>query len=432
MIKISLTKRAIITIAFFLLCCSPDAEKPLLEVNGHNISSSYFLDMYRFNPLLTDVKNDSLAKVMVLHGLICRQVIALDAAKRRYDESELLAARVAQHEREALIEEVWEQEIFPQVQISPQEISAALGRLKSQRVLRYMIFEDEAGARDFMRNPQWRNLSVRADTVMYDPGSALSDSLFSAVPGEIRGPHRVNDLYYVYQVIAEIAAPTVQTPGASQVEKMLNLKKSKNLFRKFARENLGQYSYELDKEALKGVFEEVYNRGPRALRGAVMPEISPAAGEASVVRFGHGVVWDGNAVLKRMKVSPYPLDFESATAFQRSFLRVLKDMLDDQTIVFYAREKGYGSSEQVLRQKMLWNDFYLEQTWLERTGNPQNALDSLLERSRIQINYAQWDTLDKKRTNMAVLKQHFPKRTLTPPLRPVLKKELLQEIESGR
>ncbi len=430
--KTLFTQKAIVAIAFFLLCCSPDSQEPLLEVNGHDISQDYFVDLYRYNPLLTDVKDDSLAKIMILHGLICRQVITHDAAKQRFDESELLAARVAQHEREALIEEVWEQEIFPQVQISPEEISAVIERFKFQRILRYMVFEDEAAARDFKQNPLWRNFSVRADTVKYDPGSALSDSLFGAVPGEIGGPQRVNDLYYIYQVIAETNAPTGQTPGISQVEKKLKLKKSKNLFRKFAREKLGQYSYELDKGALKSLFEEVYNRGPRMLRGAAMPEIAPAAGEASIVRFANGVVWDGSAVLKRMKVSPYPLNFESGAAFQRSFLRVLKDMLDDQTIVFYAREKGYGSAEQVLRQKKLWSDFYLEQSWLERTDNPQNALDSLLEQSSVRLNYAQWDTLDSQRTNMAVLKQHFPKRTLVPPLRPVLKKQLLQEIESGK
>ena len=144
-------------------------------------------------------------------------------------------------------------------------------------------------------------------------------------------------------------------------------------------------------------------------------------------------------LLERIKVSPYPVDLSAPGKFRASMIAATKMILDDEIIVKLAMQKNLETSSYVTDQSRLWHEYIIFQTMrneilhqisdknkrssIENREDPAKLFDdymvTIAGKYDIRIFFSIYDTLRLEKTDMAVIKNHFPKRSLIPLIQPL-------------
>jgi len=436
-------------IAFLMLSCQKKEKPPVLaKVDGKEISLEEFKLAYQFNPFLTRVQNPDSAKWFLLKSLIAEKLIALNGPTNDQQIQDLLEA----YRHEATIEVFWKKVIEPKVTITDSELQQAYLRSKIKKVVQYLIFTDHNEARQaYQLIRQGMSFEQLAQLRGFDEHFILSDTLsftgqlphieeqvFKMKVGEVSPPVKEGLYFFVLKVIGEqrdiFTSEEDFNYRENSLRKKLKRQRMQKAMEQFLAQNLPQTPYQLSKEKVKQLLKVIEkrifenhkfgkNEGLTSDLSFLPDELANDLLNLPLVDFYYGERWTVKYLLKRLSVSSYPLRFDNRGLFRKSFLLALKNILDDQIILHEAQQRNLHNSDYVKQQVAIWRDYLLFKKGLanilkdKSLYNSQPIYEYLNKKTIhyvIKINKTMLDTVRLFKTDMAVLKQHFPGRLAVP------------------
>lgn len=436
-----------ILIAFlFLANCSDNADY-IARVNDIIISKKEFANAYQFNPYLSEIKDDKIAKKYILQNLIIEKAMVSNAPEEIKNDPKI-KQKTDQIEREAIIENFWQTEIFPQIEIPEEQIYRAYIDSKTKKIVKLYVFEDQQiteSAYNQIKSGHKEDLAPFSVTDTFSTAST-PDGLLSKVKdlriGETSMPFKWGPMFYIVQVENEIREiGSSEQEYESQKEKLY-----KRLFEKAAKEKFDDIinkdkkavSYEIAKTILKEQIEAILEKfeaeSIKEKKNSIK-ELNPKKeGDTEVVRFSDGETWEVDKLWQRIEVSPYPLNYKNKNLLRQSLLFAAKNILDDEIIIKKAK-KTEISENFIEDEKRIWQDFYIHQEYVKRIlrqkAKAESIIISMIDEADIDIDMSYLNSLKIPRTDMAVLKKQFPGRNISPIIQPLNFKELSVYFEKN-
>jgi hypothetical protein len=448
-------------ILFFIISCRERQEAVVARVGESPITHSEFLDAYRFNPSIKDIRDDKKAKKQVLLTLIAEKMLADDVRNLKRDERRSIHIQTEQFEREAVIERFWEQEIFSGIELTEKQLIEAYQRSKNTRVVEFLMYETEEEARKawlwYQTHKNFEDLAalqgirpehIPVDTIRFgEMLPRIEEMTFKMKPDSVAGPVMEGKYYFLIRLKNEIR--DLSTSREEFLNKRKHLKKQLKRsialrdFQIYIETHLEGRSFSLDKNAFKDLVKKLEGQQSFGYGSDNLELLNSASDETKslpeipIVQFSDGTIWNTNELLQRLAVSPYPIKRNSRREFRVSMIEVTRQIINDELLVRHARDLGLHKSDYVEKQKRIWEDYLLYKSRLKdliREADSKIILETRVDCNRlydrhiedfllkklktcpVEINYHVLDTLQTDRANMAVFKTHFPRRTLYPPL----------------
>jgi len=450
-------------ILFFIINCSKVVESPVVaEVNGLKITLDEFKDFYQFNHRIMQIKNPVIAKRQILAALIAEKMIALKGYQDGIDKEDNLSNIIHQFEREAIIEKFWQDSIFNQISISEEKLKEAYFRSKQEKIVLYLIYNNkEAAANDYLRlqkSMQFEELAklkgysvetIPVDTIRFSAKiPSIEKRVFSMKYGEISKPVKEGRYYFIFKIIGErrniFTAEDDFIRQKKKLRKILKTSEIRETFNNYIKRNFTEKPYHLDRAAFKELAQFLDGRifvnnlsmkknGNAAINNEV-GNLKEDLASRPVVKFPDGEIWTNKRLLKRLAVSPYPLIIKSPASFRKSIISAVKHILDDEVIVKHAKKSVIEDTYYVRQQLQMWRDYIVYQKTMneEIKTYSKNKTDkytlseiysAYLKRIKKEFDITLYthiiDTLRMGRSDMVVIKKHFPLRTIIPDLHPL-------------
>lgn len=416
-----------------MFCCQKQGQNntPLIATIGdRKITVSEFKDRANFNPIPGN-KTQAQYKNDVLSSIVAE---ALLGQMENFEQPEIVSLLANQKKREAVIEQLWDEVIFKDIDISDPTLWDFYIKSNKQRSVEFAVFKDSSSAKNF--RVEWENKNPKAkqilqtDSISFDGNIAvLEKEVFNAPLGQISHPVKISHKYLVYKPLQEwqkkiLSRQEFQQNKRSVKKQYLKFEKQKR-FLSYVKKTFKKSSYRLDQEKFKELtkYLESFLVGKEKLDGTnlelfdllkVKNEIDP---KTTMVNFGNSKSWSTETFFKRLAISPYPLNYSSKDAFRYSMIRAAKRLLDDELLFQKGLEYKMDNSNYVTWQSSMWRDFYFSQavgTYLKSPKKVKTVLDSLKDNISTDINWAGFDSLTINTTKMMVLKTHFPGQTIVP------------------
>ncbi len=437
-------------IIIVLFGCQKKEELPVVaRVDGKEITLQEFKLSYQFNPFLSRIKQPDSAKKALLKSLIAEKLIAL----KGQSEQEQIADFLEAYKREATIEAFWKEVIEPRIKIDDNELREAYFRSKTKKIVQYLLFTDAQEAEraaklldegmSFEELAQLRGFdsqTILSDTIEFNGTlPAIEDQVFKMKPGEISQPVQEGFYYFILKVTGEkidlFTSENDFNARLYSLRKKLKRRKMQEAMAEYLAQNVPSPPYQISKEKIKKTLQMVENaimaeqdnlqknEGLTADIYNSLQRMESSLLNEPIVTFYDGQTWTIRQLLKRMAFASYPLRMENRGLFRKSFLLALRNVLDDQVILNEAKKRNLQNSLYVKQQVAMWRDYLLFKKGLAQIlrgkslFDPQPVyqyLNQTASQYAIQVNTTLLDTLKIKKTDMAVLKQHFPGRIAVP------------------
>ncbi len=453
----------VLGLLFTFSSCQKKPSVPIVaKVGKGQITVREFKQTFAFNPYLSRIRDADSAKKVLLRTMIAEKMLAQEARAARTDhQQKKLKALLEQYKREALIEAFWKSVIAPQVKITEAELKKAYFKSKIKKIVQYLLFTDEEEAEEAYQQLQsglsFETLALRrgftAKTIPVDTISFkgvlpnIEEHVFQMKVGALSPPLREGYYYFIVKVVGEqrdiFTAEDDFRAHEQSLRKILKRRKMQQTFQEYLKKHLPNPPYQLHKKRFKALARLIEKQAfankdwqnkeePSAeIFNSLLPKEDPVL-EQAVVQFANGESWSGRTLIQRLSVAPYPLRFENKKIFIESFLLAARRVMDDQLVVDQALKHGLENSAEVYEQVHLWQDYLYFKRGLAlalkgKELTDQKAVYDFLNRIKdkypVTVYYNVLDTLKLEKTDMAVLKQHFPGRIAVPvyPLLPGFK-----------
>jgi hypothetical protein len=400
-------------------------------VGDREISISEFKDRLNFNPVI-DKLSAQKYKEKILSSIIAE---ALLSRLQKIDQPEIVLLMSEQKHREAVIENLWNEVIFKDIVINDSLLWNFYKNTNKERKIDFAVFKDFPRAKNFKsaweeNNPQAKKI-IQKDTLSFTGNiHVLENDVFNTKLLNIAGPIKIGRKYLVYKPIKEWQKGVLSKENFAQNIKSIKkqyLKYSKQKhFNAYVKKSFKKQNYVLN----KGVFKEFTQYlekqvlgkpgltvSNKELMGLPNDDKINELTKKQIVRFANDQNWTVGDLLKRLVTAPYPLNYSSNDAFRYSMIRATKRILDDELLFFKGLENGLDKSVYVKQQSDMWNDFYKAQfngTELQSAKVLKITLDRLQSVIPIKIFKETLDTLTYEKSDMMVLKTHFPGQTIVP------------------
>lgn len=457
-------------ILFFIPNCTKnETDNIIAKVGTLSVSVEEFKDAYQFNPHLSSVKNPQTAKQIVLNSLIAEKLIARQGYEKNSQNQSRIKLQSDQYEREAIIEKFWQDKIFNEITISENELLEAYYKSKKEKIVQFINYKNKRQAyNDYQKIKEGLSFEeiaglnglplncIPADTIkMFGKLPNLEERVFSMKINEISAPVKEGKFYFIVKLTGERENIFTSEMDFAQQRKKIQkeLKKSKSFknFQNYVNTHLSSDNFKLDKNQFKelvrktenSLFEKAELNQSKSNEYLLDIYFDNAKNNRDqflkqpVVKFSNGTTWDTGTLLQRIAVSPYTVDKRSKGAFRHSMIAAAKNILNDELLVNHAGKLKLHKTAYVKRQKQMWRDYLVYKKQLaeiirqaDKNSNEninKNALytkaveDYLLDKisqCKTEINYEALDTLNLIKTDMVVLKRHFPGRTISPVIKP--------------
>jgi hypothetical protein len=446
----------------------------LIKIGDRTVSVEEFEYLYQFNPNLAGIRDNKTAANDVLATIIAQKLVAQEVDKQREAMPDDYQLRMAQYQREAVIEAVWETQIAPKARISEAELEQAYRFSKVEKQIEYILLQDGASAararkmaddgiafEHIARTFGYEENMIPTDSIRY--GGNLPEIENAVIPlkrGEVSRPIQIGSYFMLARVTGEqinvVTSASDFEQSRKRLTKILRKRKMQDTFREYIAENLQSRRYKLDRDIFKKIVQIIeaqmtFDPGKSKMQqrkelsnrftaGMELGDISDAA----VVTFADGSTWTARQLLEQMKYAPYPISRNTPGAFRQSMIAATRSILDDELLYRHGVEKGLEKSDYVLVQTQMWRDQMLYKSGIRallkmeaKTSDTTSVnwmRDSVLKYVtdiipdyRIDFNQAAADTLDLNRSDMMVFKTHFPMRSIAPMLQPLHNSGKLQE-----
>jgi len=423
-----------LTLPLFILLqsCQKKADRQqLASVGSRIITIDEFRDRANFTPVLGNISNQQ-HKDNILSSIVAEALLS----QMRIDTlPEYLPLIIEQKNREAIIEKLWDDVILKDIEVSDSALWDFYVNTTKQRVIEFAVFNDSGSAENFAN--AWKNDNpavkkvLSKDTLSFKGEIALLEKeVFHAEKDSISLPLLLGKKYLVFKVLREWQIAPISTQEFN--ERYTSFKKSyiKTLkheyFIAYARKTFKKENYQLNKDLFKELTMALESKVldkpvPKEVNTDMLHYSFPISGpdlSATIVHFDNGSDLTVRDFLKRLAVSPYPLDYSSKGAFRYSLIKASRRMLDDELLYRKGLQYNLNKTDYVTWQTAMWRDFYQSREVLAKIKNSglrkDHVLDSLKQSSAIEVRWAVFDTLQISRTDMIVLKSHFPGQTIVP------------------
>jgi len=455
----------------FVICTHSCSKKPdpniVARVGDINITLEEFELTYQFNPYLSRIPESRQAKTIHLQTLIAEKLIAQEGYRDGYGDRPQIKALSEQYTREALIENLWQDEIRSKITISESEIYDAYLKSKRTRLFKYLIFPDgQMAERAYLHLKNGVSFSDVAQMNGINPDFIPEDSVsfgsnldflesfvFQLGSNEIGKPIKIGQYYFVVKQMEDkvdiFTSADDYKRQYKRIDKILRKRKQKTYYQDYIKSNFTKPPYNLDRQTFKILvkkLEEVLIVNTSEQRSTIQGSTNyilensfehlGAFLESPIVFFEGENQWTIKTLLKRLQISPYPIVLSSPGKFRSSMIAATKMILDDEILVTLAQKADLEQSTFVQSQSHMWTDYLVFQKALkdfgslsvsneEKKGELQisNRLDNylldLINKYDISINKVLFDTLAPIKSDMVVMKTHFPQRVIAPVLIPL-------------
>lgn len=450
----------IMSAVLFFISCSPDLPQDIIaKVGNKEISVKEFQDVLLYNAYSNLSSTSQDLKHRVLSALIAQKIIAQEARDNQLN-FEYLEKVIQQYKDEAIIEEFWNKQIFSKIEISEEELKTAYFRSKEKRIVEFMHFNTLQEAQGFRaridKKNSFKNIAksfgydentLPVDTISFgSPMPSIEESVFMLEHNQVSQPVKQGRNYFVFHLKGIqrdlFTAEDDFNFNKPKLEKRIRKKKTIKYYERYKKNYFPPFAYDLDKE----VFKDITFKLEKALFSKITPGnqdrktepnsmldvslIAASYRNKKIVSFAGGATWSVQQLLQKLSVSPYPIDLKSGSAFKTSMIVAVKHILDDQIIINHGNELGLQKSSYVSQETQAWKDHLTSTALLKEIDIlSNNQLDShtlesfLLKKApqySININHKLLETVESTTTDMVVLKEHFPGRTIVPSLSPYL------------
>ena len=445
------------TAILFFMACSPEKQPNVVaEIGTKVVTVSELKDIVTFNAYPNLPQNPSLLKKTVLYALIAEKLLAQEAPEIVGNLADI-KQEIAQYKNEAVIEKFWDAEIFSKIKISETELKEAYFKSKEKRIVKFAKFATRREAQQFsalLKSGQSFQKAARAigrpesfvpvDTIQFGSGLPhIEKNVFALKTGESGAPVKEGRWYFVFQLsfVKKDLFTAEDDFEYMRPELTKRLRKNKTVlsYEAYEKEKLRPYVYRLDSKAFKALAVEMdkhlFSDGASLQKKEDTETRKPLPTlknrrllHRTAVTFADGSRWSVATLFKNMAHSPYFIDTKTRGAFRKSLIVSAKHVLDDAVLLKRSLDLGLDKTEYVKAQSHLWSDYLLSLEAAKKLehkggeGEVQTQLDSFLIKKapdyKIKIYRTVLDTLNIEPTNMIVLKEHFPGRTIAPSLQP--------------
>lgn len=437
-----------------LLTCFWGCEQksPALATVGHrSISSHEFEMIYRFNPYLAKVKNDSTAKRIILNALIAEKILATEAENLDLNNLARVKRQIRQMHKEAVVERLWQEKVYGDLTVSSAELNEALQKARQKQTFEYVIFDTELGARK-----AWENLNksftfrqiadlngyaeneIPVDSITFGTSTeALENAVFALKINEISNPVKFGTHYLL--VKKKSVRRQLKIGDQQQLQKKLSKiildRKAQRSLLAYMKKNMKNFRYTLDQKRFKDlvkrlqelIFIKNKNSGKEEKNLQQFPEGLPVEIlNSKIISFSDGSDWSVKNLLQHLEVGPYPVERSSKAAFQKSMIAATRMNLDNERFYRYGVQLGIDDNPEVKNETGMWADYILAEQMKSVLKHKEIPIDEFIapkyQSANIKIDGNTLRDLPAERSDMMVMKTHFPLRAIAPVLHPALTK----------
>ncbi len=444
----------VLTLSLFLACTKTEPEEYLADLGDTYITVNEFKAAFEFNPYLEMLPSVKEAKKRLLSTMVAEKLMAQTLKSAPEDVNQL----ISQHNREALIEAFWQEEILKKITISPKELQDAYNKSKRKIIVQYLVFSSPEQALrqkkrldegyDFIQLAELNGFArqnIPTDTLSFD-GSLpnIQQVAFHLKEGQVSTLIKEGNRYFILRKTGEqdelFRSEQDFKAAIPKLKKVLRTIKSQQAFTVYFQTHLKNKGYHLSKDAFKRMLhlveEQIFGSdtdesGRTRLFSEYLTEQNKKREDMDfpVVTFHSKQNWTAKTLLQRIGVAPYPVSFETRGVFRNSMLLAAKHVLDDEIIVQQAKKASLQKTAYVKEQNRLWADHLRAlacmRDILRTKKNKEKDINEMevwllqeIKEHPVKINKKILDTLKVVPTGVLPLKQHFPGRTAIPLFKP--------------
>ena len=460
--------------------CSKKDETPFVARVGEiKITPDEFRKRFELNPRLLQFKDIDQAKIRFLGSLIAEKLLASKAQDQGLPLLTRTQTFLDQINREAAIEEFYNDKAVSKVHIEENELRHAYDRQRKELLVQFVAFKILQEAQAFrhrvlageafeaarMNFPEQRgSQSAGVDTLTVkwgDADSFIEDALYQLKPGELSEPIAAANEFYVARVLS------VRVDGfgteddflqrRDKIEKILKKRKTTAAFKKYFQEMMPGKKTSVPPLRLKFVSEslerafaigEESDQYLRAVNPSPIDEMEllraqqglHANLDETLVAFDDGSAWTIKEFLQRLSVGRYHIDFSAVRSFRLSLRQAVITMIEQEYVFKEAARSGVQKSPFVQSEVRMWRESALAQAYLQNllvldgahqdmqeslslTNEQVAALDStlgaLFTAYEVEINLKAFDDVQVANAGLLAFKTHFPGRLVVPAALPL-------------
>jgi parvulin-like peptidyl-prolyl isomerase len=377
---------------------SPESYQTLASLGDAKVTVEEFQSRFEFSPQIYRYGNATENKLHFLASLLSEKALAQFAREHSLDTLETVSTRAEQFEKEALIEALFDQEISQKVQLSEDEVRLAYSRSKQELALQYFRVdsknEAEIARHQLAQGEAFDKVaalhlfhdSAKSDSVPVkllkwgDALPAVEDSVFKLKPFQVCGPVLVDKQFFFFKLVNKKSEVLLTendfSAERSAIEKKIRRRQRGQLF--------NQFISRLLRDTRATVTAQKFNFLARELEAAMnVPDQSSAqAGvdnsrrlvendflniqsrlgqnlDAAFIEFSDGPCWTIQAFLTKLRVGPYPLNFDSKAQFRSSLRHTIKFVIELEQLAEEAKKRGLNQSPYVQEETRTWEDYLL-------------------------------------------------------------------------
>jgi hypothetical protein len=458
-----------------IAACSKKDETPFVaRVGDLKITPDEFRKRFELNPHLLQFKDINQAKIRFLGSLIAEKLLAAAARDQGFPISSRTQTFLDQINREAVIEEFYNDKAASKAHIDEQELREVYHQQRKKLLVQYTSFQNrqealafrqrvlegeafEAARSNFLEQPGNQSRGVDTLTVKWgNAESSIEEALYKLKPGEISEPLKALDEFYV----ARVLSATVEELGAEddflrkreKIEKMLKKRKAAAAFRKYFHQRMTGKKTSVPPQRFKYIVESlerafaigekstgylrVVNPSPinetelRRAQQRLQANLSEV-----FVAFDDGATWTFKEFLQRLSVGRYLLDFSSAKSFRLSWRQAVITMIEQEYVYKEAVRAGVQKSSIVRDEAGIWRESVMAREYLQKLLLLDHAqqeaheslsltdeqvvilnetLASLLTKYEVEVDPKTFNALKVVNAGLLAFKTHFPGRLVVP------------------
>lgn len=400
-----------------LFACSRREPEPYVGRAGKvTIPLSEFRTRYEFTPHLQQTRNAERNRREALAALLGEKLMVSEAQRRGWQRNEKFQTYIAQMEKEALIEALFEKEVTSQIKISEDEIQQGIARAQFDLDLQVISANNEQQARavkqelaagksfDQIGRELQKKAAISADslprvTIRWGQAHPLiEEAAYQLQPNQISEPIEVEGNFFILRLIGQKARPLITESDYLQQRKaVVETLRSRKRAEQFSN-YLGSLMADKEVRVSHQVFdlvaselEKFYFDADSLARGRSLAQSLEAPLDSlrkmdladhldePFARFNNGTIWTVSDFLKKLIIGPYPLNFKSREALRKSLRFQIRRMIEFESLAARGKSLGLEKSYYVKSQTKMWGDAYLAQQLRQQIVDTVTVSDQELQ-----------------------------------------------------
>ncbi len=387
----------ILVIAIFLCCIasgceekqSEDQQNILVHANNVTITPDEFIKRFELTPRPRQFASSDEVKGAALLSLVAEKLLAHEGYKRGFDSEPLIQRLLREIEREAVVEEVYRQEVRHQVEVSEAEMREAYEASKHVMRVQYFAVHDSLdaqqievmlkGGREFSQVaqlfvPDLIDEDGKLPTGTMEWGKSderLEHAALALRPGEVSGPIPIgNQTFFLYMedhLIDRFQSEDDYQQQRPRLKKVIINRKESRAFARYlnhlmadsrVRADPGVYNWMVNELGSLLNIEELRSESTILREEIEWSQVSSDLEDqvnTTLITFKNGKLTVGE-FLERLWFGSYPLNTKSKSDFRAGIYQTIKRMIEDEFMAREGFKQGFDQRPSVRQEVRIWKE----------------------------------------------------------------------------